>query len=242
MLELKEVTKKFGDRTILDHVDLTVEDGKILCIVGQSGGGKTTLLRCISGLEQIDSGQILVDGIAFDPYVNSTNDAVIGVVFQEYNLFPHLTVLKNVMEGPVHVLKEDKQTAKKRALELLDKVGLKQKATAYPNQLSGGQAQRVAIARSLAMRPRYILLDEPTSALDPELELEVLKVLLELASEKQSLIIVTHNLEFARHVADKVLFIEDGQINFSGSKDDFFNSKDPRIKEFISAMTLDNLN
>ena len=164
------------------------------------------------------------------------------MVFQDYNLFPHLTVLKNVMEGPVHVLKEDKQTAKKRALELLDKVGLKQKATAYPNQLSGGQAQRVAIARSLAMRPRYILLDEPTSALDPELELEVLKVLLELASEKQSLIIVTHNLEFARHVADKVLFIEDGQINFSGSKDDFFNSKDPRIKEFISAMTLDNLN
>ena len=201
--------------------------------------GKSTLLRSLNLLERPESGTYDCDGIELDFAKKITKKETLAVrqktemVFQDYNLFPHLTVLKNVMEGPVHVLKEDKQTAKKRALELLDKVGLKQKATAYPNQLSGGQAQRVAIARSLAMRPRYILLDEPTSALDPELE---------LASEKQSLIIVTHNLEFARHVADKVLFIEDGQINFSGSKDDFFNSKDPRIKEFISAMTLDNLN
>ena len=163
MLELKEVTKKFGDRTILDHVDLTVEDGKILCIVGQSGGGKTTLLRCISGLEQIDSGQILVDGIAFDPYVNSTNDAVIGVVFQEYNLFPHLTVLQNVMLAPMMVLKKDKKKVQTEAQELLQKLALGDKGDLYPWQLSGGQKQRVAIARALAMKPRILCYDEPTS-------------------------------------------------------------------------------
>ena len=163
------------------------------------------------------------------------------MVFQNYNLFPHLTVLKNIIEGPVHVLKEDKESATKRAYELLKKVGLADKADAYPQQLSGGQAQRVAIARSLAMNPRYILLDEPTSALDPELELEVLKVLLQLAKEKQSLIIVTHNLAFAQKVADKILFVEDGQILFQGPKDDFFNSDNQRIKNFLSAMTLSNL-
>lgn len=248
MLRLKDVTKTFGTQTALKNITTEFKDHETTVLVGPSGSGKSTLLRSLNLLERPESGTYDCDGIELDFTKKITKKETLAVrqktemVFQDYNLFPHLTVLKNVMEGPVHVLKEDKQTAKKRALELLDKVGLKQKATAYPNQLSGGQAQRVAIARSLAMRPRYILLDEPTSALDPELELEVLKVLLELASEKQSLIIVTHNLEFARHVADKVLFIEDGQINFSGSKDDFFNSKDPRIKEFISAMTLDNLN
>ena len=165
MLELKEVTKKFGDRTILDHVDLTVEDGKILCIVGQSGGGKTTLLRCISGLERIDSGQILVDGVAFDPYVNSTNDAVIGVVFQEYNLFPHLTVLQNVMLAPTMVLKKDKKEAQAEAQELLQKLALGDKGELYPWQLSGGQKQRVAIARALAMKPRILCYDEPNFSL-----------------------------------------------------------------------------
>ena len=248
MLRLKDVTKTFGIQTVLKNITTEFNDHETTVLVGPSGSGKSTLLRSLNLLERPESGTYDCDGIELDFAKKITKKETLAVrqktemVFQDYNLFPHLTVLKNVMEGPVHVLKEDKQTAKKRALELLDKVGLKQKATAYPNQLSGGQAQRVAIARSLAMRPRYILLDEPTSALDPELELDVLKVLLELASEKQSLIIVTHNLEFARHVADKVLFIEDGQINFSGSKDDFFNSKDPRIKEFISAMTLDNLN
>lgn len=198
-------------------------------------------------LERPESGLYDCDGIQLDFAKKITKKETLAVrqktemVFQDYNLFPHLTVLKNIMEGPVHVLKEDKKTAEKRALELLDKVGLKDKALAYPSQLSGGQAQRVAIARSLAMRPRYILLDEPTSALDPELELEVLKVLLELAREKQSLIIVTHNLEFARHVADKILFIEAGKIFFEGKKDDFFNSDNQRIKDFINAMTLDAL-
>lgn len=208
MLELKEVTKKFGDRTILDHVDLTVEDGKILCIVGQSGGGKTTLLRCISGLEQIDSGQILVDGIAFDPYVNSTNDAVIGVVFQEYNLFPHLTVLQNVMLAPMMVLKKDKKKMQIEAQELLQKLALEDKGNLYPWQLSGGQKQRVAIARALAMKPRILCYDEPTSALDPGLRDTVKEIILDLKKDKMTQIIVTHDIDFAEEIADDILRVK----------------------------------
>lgn len=208
MLELKEVTKKFGDRTILDHVDLTVEEGKILCIVGQSGGGKTTLLRCISGLEQIDSGQILVDGIAFDPYVNSTNDAVIGVVFQEYNLFPHLTVLQNVMLAPMMVLKKDKKKMQTEAQELLQKLALEDKGNLYPWQLSGGQKQRVAIARALAMKPRILCYDEPTSALDPGLRDTVKEIILDLKKDKMTQIIVTHDIDFAEEIADDILRVK----------------------------------
>ena len=198
-------------------------------------------------LEMPESGKYYFDDLELDFKKGISKKEILEVrretemVFQNYNLFPHLTVLKNIIEGPVHVLKEDKESATKRAYELLKKVGLADKADAYPQQLSGGQAQRVAIARSLAMNPRYILLDEPTSALDPELELEVLKVLLQLAKEKQSLIIVTHNLAFAQKVADKILFVEDGQILFQGPKDDFFNSDNQRIKNFLSAMTLSNL-
>ena len=208
MLELKEVTKKFGDRTILDHVDLTVEDGKILGIVGQSGGGKTTLLRCISGLERIDSGQILVDGVAFDPYVNSTNDAVIGVVFQEYNLFPHLTVLQNVMLAPTMVLKKDKKEAQAEAQELLQKLALGDKGELYPWQLSGGQKQRVAIARALAMKPRILCYDEPTSALDPGLRDTVKEIILDLKKDKMTQIIVTHDIDFAEEIADDILRVK----------------------------------
>ncbi len=208
MLELKEVTKKFGDRTILDHVDLTVEDGKILCIVGQSGGGKTTLLRCISGLEQIDSGQILVDGIAFDPYVNSTNDAVIGVVFQEYNLFPHLTVLQNVMLAPMMVLKKDKKKVQTEAQELLQKLALEDKGNLYPWQLSGGQKQRVAIARALAMKPRILCYDDPSSALDPGLRDTVKEIILDLKKDKMTQIIVTHDIDFAEEIADDILRVK----------------------------------
>lgn len=247
MLRLENVTKTFGTQKALKDITTTFKDHETTVLVGPSGSGKSTLLRSLNLLERPESGLYDCDGIQLDFAKKITKKETLAVrqktemVFQDYNLFPHLTVLKNIMEGPVHVLKEDKKTAEKRALELLDKVGLKDKALAYPSQLSGGQAQRVAIARSLAMRPRYILLDEPTSALDPELELEVLKVLLELAREKQSLIIVTHNLEFARHVADKILFIEAGKIFFEGKKDDFFNSDNQRIKDFINAMTLDAL-
>ncbi len=186
----------------------TVEDGKILCIVGQSGGGKTTLLRCISGLEQIDSGQILVDGIAFDPYVNSTNDAVIGVVFQEYNLFPHLTVLQNVMLAPMMVLKKDKKKMQTEAQELLQKLALEDKGNLYPWQLSGGQKQRVAIARALAMKPRILCYDEPTSALDPGLRDTVKEIILDLKKDKMTQIIVTHDIDFAEEIADDILRVK----------------------------------
>lgn len=208
MLELKNITKKFGKRTILDNVDLEVEDGKILCIVGQSGGGKTTLLRCISGLEKIDSGEILVDGVSFDPYTNMTNDSVIGVVFQEYNLFPHLTVLQNIMLAPMMVLKKDKAKARKEALELLQKLALGDKGDLYPWQLSGGQKQRVAIARALAMKPKILCYDEPTSALDPGLRDTVKEIILDLKRENITQIIVTHDISFAEEIADDILKVK----------------------------------
>ena len=247
MLRLENVNKTFGGNLALKDITTTFENHQTTVLVGPSGSGKSTMLRSLNLLEMPESGKYYFDDLELDFKKGISKKEILEVrretemVFQNYNLFPHLTVLKNIIEGPVHVLKEDKESATKRAYELLKKVGLADKADAYPQQLSGGQAQRVAIARSLAMNPRYILLDEPTSALDPELELEVLKVLLQLAKEKQSLIIVTHNLAFAQKVADKILFVEDGQILFQGPKDDFFNSDNQRIKNFLSAMTLSNL-
>ena len=247
MLRLENVNKTFGGNLALKDITTTFENNQTTVLVGPSGSGKSTMLRSLNLLEMPESGKYYFDDLELDFKKGISKKEILEVrretemVFQNYNLFPHLTVLKNIIEGPVHVLKEDKESATKRAYELLKKVGLADKADAYPQQLSGGQAQRVAIARSLAMNPRYILLDEPTSALDPELELEVLKVLLQLAKEKQSLIIVTHNLDFAQKVADKILFVEDGQILFQGPKDDFFNSDNQRIKNFLSAMTLSNL-
>lgn len=247
MLRLENVNKTFGGNLALKDITTTFENNQTTVLVGPSGSGKSTMLRSLNLLEMPESGKYYFDDLGLDFKKGISKKEILEVrretemVFQNYNLFPHLTVLKNIIEGPVHVLKEDKESATKRAYELLKKVGLADKADAYPQQLSGGQAQRVAIARSLAMNPRYILLDEPTSALDPELELEVLKVLLQLAKEKQSLIIVTHNLAFAQKVADKILFVEDGQILFQGPKDDFFNSDNQRIKNFLSAMTLSNL-
>ncbi|HJG14814.1 MULTISPECIES: amino acid ABC transporter ATP-binding protein [Ligilactobacillus] len=247
MLRLENVNKTFGGNLALKDITTTFENNQTTVLVGPSGSGKSTMLRSLNLLEMPESGKYYFDDLKLDFKKGISKKEILEVrretemVFQNYNLFPHLTVLKNIIEGPVHVLKEDKESATKRAYELLKKVGLADKADAYPQQLSGGQAQRVAIARSLAMNPRYILLDEPTSALDPELELEVLKVLLQLAKEKQSLIIVTHNLAFAQKVADKILFVEDGQILFQGPKDNFFNSDNQRIKNFLSAMTLSNL-
>lgn len=247
MLRLENVNKTFGGNLALKDITTTFENNQTTVLVGPSGSGKSTMLRSLNLLEMPESGKYYFDDLELDFKKGISKKEILEVrretemVFQNYNLFPHLTVLKNIIEGPVHVLKEDKESATKRAYELLEKVGLADRADAYPQQLSGGQAQRVAIARSLAMNPRYILLDEPTSALDPELELEVLKVLLQLAKEKQSLIIVTHNLAFAQKVADKILFVEDGQILFQGPKDDFFNSDNQRIKNFLSAMTLSNL-
>lgn len=208
MLELKNISKSFGDKVILNNLNLEVKDGEILCIVGQSGGGKTTLLRCISGLEKIDGGQILIDGQVFDPYTNENNDSVIGVVFQEYNLFPHLTVLQNVTLAPTMVLKKKKEIAENEAKNLLNGLALEGKEGLYPFQLSGGQKQRVAIARALAMKPQILCYDEPTSALDPRLTATVKDIVLNLKKEGMTQIIVTHDMDFAEEIADNILKVK----------------------------------
>lgn len=208
MLELKNISKSFGDKVILNNLNLEVKDGEILCIVGQSGGGKTTLLRCISGLEKIDGGQILIDGQVFDPYTNENNDSVIGVVFQEYNLFPHLTVLQNVTLAPTMVLKKKKEIVENEAKNLLNGLALEGKEGLYPFQLSGGQKQRVAIARALAMKPQILCYDEPTSALDPGLTATVKDIVLNLKKEGMTQIIVTHDMDFAEEIADNILKVK----------------------------------
>ncbi|EHM00420.1 putative arginine ABC transporter, ATP-binding protein ArtM [Lentilactobacillus parafarraginis F0439] len=247
MLKIENLTKTFGNHQALDHISTTFPENKTTVIVGPSGSGKSTLLRSLNFLEKPESGHYHFDDLDIDLSKPVSSSTILNIrrqtemVFQGYNLFPHLSVIKNVMEGPIYVLHKDRATAKKEAAELLAKVGLAEKADVYPAQLSGGQAQRVAIARSLAMHPEYIFLDEPTSALDPELELEVLKVLLQIAKEKQSMIIVTHNLAFAKQVADKIIFVEDGKILFDGSEPDFFGTNNQRILDFISAMTFSDL-
>lgn len=203
MLELKNIKKSFSGRKILDGISLKVTDGEIMCIVGQSGGGKTTLLRCISGLERIDEGEMILDGRKFDPM--SSKEALIGVVFQEYNLFPHLSVLENVTLAPKIALKKDPQAVEKEARQLLKKLALECKENLYPYQLSGGQKQRVSIARALAMHPKILCYDEPTSALDPGLRDKVRDIILSLKNESMTQIVVTHDLNFAREIADDIL-------------------------------------
>lgn len=203
MLELKNIKKSFSGRKILDGISLKVTDGEIMCIVGQSGGGKTTLLRCISGLERIDEGEMMLDGRKFDPM--SSKEALIGVVFQEYNLFPHLSVLENVTLAPKIALKKDPQAVEKEARQLLKKLALEGKENLYPYQLSGGQKQRVSIARALAMHPKILCYDEPTSALDPGLRDKVRDIILSLKNESMTQIVVTHDLKFAREIADDIL-------------------------------------
>lgn len=208
MLELKAISKYYGRRLILDQLDLTVNDGEALAIVGPSGAGKTTLLRCISGLERIDSGQILLDGQAFDPFDNQDKDSVIGVVFQDFQLFPNLSVLDNITLAPMLALKQTKVAAEKQARALLERLALTGKETLYPYQLSGGQKQRVALARALAMKPKILCYDEPTSALDPDLRQEVEKLILGLKADGMTQIVVTHDLEFAENIADAVKRVE----------------------------------
>ncbi len=203
MLELKNIKKSFSGRKILDGISLKVTDGEIMCIVGQSGGGKTTLLRCISGLERIDEGEMILDGRKFDPM--SSKEVLIGVVFQEYNLFPHLSVLENVTLAPKIALKKDPQAVEKEARQLLKKLALEGKENLYPYQLSGGQKQRVSIARALAMHPKILCYDEPTSALDPGLRDKVRDIILSLKNESMTQIVVTHDLNFAREIADDIL-------------------------------------
>ncbi|BDR57192.1 amino acid ABC transporter ATP-binding protein [Xylocopilactobacillus apis] len=208
MLEIKNLVKSFDGRKIIDDLKLTINDGKILTIVGPSGAGKTTLLRCLAGLETIDSGELIMDGVPFNPVEMANADQIVGVVFQDFQLFPHLSVLNNITLAPTIVLKENKQESTDQAMYLLEKLGLEGKENLYPYQLSGGQKQRVALARALAMKPKIIGYDEPTSALDPELREQVEKVILTLRDQGITQIVVTHDLDFAEHIADEMLTVE----------------------------------
>lgn len=208
MLEVKNLKKSFDGRPILDDISFNVKDGEILTIVGPSGAGKTTLLRCITGLESADSGDFLIDGQQFNPQDLESSEAVMGVVFQDFNLFPHLSVLENLTLAPTMVLKQDPKIAEERSLDLLAQLGLKNKEHLYPYQLSGGQKQRVAIARALAMKPKILCYDEPTSALDPNLRDEVAKLILSLKEQGVTQLVVTHDMEFAKKIADNMLTVK----------------------------------
>lgn len=236
MIELKKVNKSFGDHQVLFDINLKMEEREKVVIIGPSGSGKSTILRCINGLETVDNGDIFFENESIlDKKKMHTVRSEIGMVFQRFNLFPHRTVLENVMEGPVWVKKMKNAEAKELSIELLNKVGLKTKLDAHPHQLSGGQQQRVAIARALAMKPKCILFDEPTSALDPELVGEVLSVMKQVASEGMSMIVVTHEMGFAREVADRVIFMDAGSIVETGHPNQVLvNPQEERTKLFLS--------
>lgn len=246
MLEVKELAKSFGELEVLKDISFNVEKGEVVAVIGPSGSGKSTMLRCINQLEKADGGIINVCGT--DMLLKNDKGRTVyadaktlrdirlktGLVFQNFNLFPHMTVLRNITEAPVCVLKQDKEKARKKAMELLKKMGLETKDKAYPCELSGGQQQRVSIARALALEPEILFFDEPTSALDPELTGEILKVIKELAADGMTMVIVTHEMAFARDVADKVIFMENGSIVEMGAPDQLFgeNATD-RVKQFL---------
>ena len=237
MISVRNVHKSFGDFEVLKGVSFDVMKGEVICIIGPSGSGKSTLIRCINALNDINEGSILVEGQEVnDPKLNKLElRKKVGMVFQQYNLFPHKTALENVMMAPIRVLKEDKKEVEARARALIKKVRLEGKENAYPGELSGGQQQRVAIARSLAMKPDVMLFDEVTAALDPETVGEVLITIKELAEEGMTCILVTHEMGFAREVADQVYFTDKGLIVEHGAPDTFFdNAKDPPTKQFLS--------
>ena len=240
MLEVKKLNKFFGDNHVLKDIDLQFESHKTTVIIGSSGSGKSTLLRCINQLETPDSGEFSWNGMTLDfskKVPKSQSQAftkLTGMVFQSFNLFPHRTALGNIIEAPMTVLKKSRKEAEEEAMELLRKVGLEDKRDSYPHQLSGGQQQRIAIARALAMKPEILLFDEPTSALDPELEADVLNLIRELAEEKYTILVVTHNMGFARDVSDEVVFVNHGTILAKGSYDELSSSDNERIKQFLS--------
>ena len=246
MVRGEQIVKRFGQLTVLNGVDLSVKRGQVVVIIGPSGSGKTTLLRCLNHLEKIDDGRIYIDGqllgyrevngrVVEDREATIARlRAQIGFVFQRFNLFPHKTALENVMEAPVHVLRQPKQEVAERARDLLAKVGLGDKIDSYPHKLSGGQQQRVAIARALAMNPKLMLFDEATSALDPELVGEVLKVMRQLAEEGMTMVVVTHEMGFARDVADRVIFMDKSVIVEQGTPEQVFeHTENPRTREFL---------
>ncbi|WP_338477609.1 amino acid ABC transporter ATP-binding protein [Pseudomonas trivialis] len=236
MIEVRQLQKHYGSHRVLHGVDLDVARGEVVCLIGPSGSGKSTLLRCINALEAYDGGVINVFGETVQRGSKTVHAlrSRMGMVFQRFNLFPHRTVLENVMEGPVYVKREPLQHAREEALALLEKVGLSAKADAYPEQLSGGQQQRVAIARALAMKPEAMLFDEPTSALDPELVGDVLEVMRTLADEGMTMIVVTHEMGFAREVADRVCFLHGGYIVESGPAEQVLgNPQHARTQDFL---------
>lgn len=239
MIDIKDLKKDFGKVTVLKGVNLSVDEGEVVVIIGPSGSGKSTILRCINYLEQPTSGEIIVDGISLTSETNV--DLVrkeVGMVFQRFHLFPHMTALENIMLAPMKVRKITRAQAEEEARKLLQKVGLSEKADAYPDKLSGGQQQRVAIARALAMKPKIMLFDEPTSALDPEMVKEVLMVMKDLAAEGMTMVVVTHEMGFARDVATRVAFVDGGKILEIAMPEELFsNPKEQRTKEFLSKIS-----
>lgn len=235
MIEIKGLYKSFGDLEVLKGIDQNVDEGEVLCIVGPSGSGKSTMLRCINRLEEPTGGEIYIDGELITEKNLDSMRTRMGMVFQSFNLFPHKSVIENLTIGPVNVKKVDEKAAKEKGMKLLERVGLADKADEYPRNLSGGQQQRVAIARALAMDPEVILFDEPTSALDPEMVGEVLDVMKDLAREGMTMVVVTHEMGFAKEVADKVIFMDGGVIVEQGTPDEVLNHpKEPRTQDFLS--------
>lgn len=238
MINLKDIYKHFGNVKAVNGVSLEVKQGEILCLIGPSGSGKSTVLRCINGLEVPESGEVLIDGepLTFqDPKALQSQRTKMGFVFQHFNLFPHMTVLDNLTIAPINVQGKTKSDAEALARDYLARVGLSDKESSFPSQLSGGQKQRVAIARSLCMKPELMLFDEPTSALDPEMVGEVLDVMKELAAAGMTMIVVTHEMGFAKEVATRVIFLDEGQIVEEDSPTELFsNPKSPRLKDFLS--------
>lgn len=239
MIKVEKLNKSFGDLHVLKDIDMSVRESEVVCLIGASGSGKSTLLRCLNFLELKDSGKVVFEGEEVNQDTNDLNKIrqKVGMVFQHFYLFPHMTVLENVMEAPVHVKRVPKAEARKNAKELLKKVGLAEKEDVYPSKLSGGQKQRVAIARALAMKPDIMLFDEPTSALDPELVGEVLATMKELALEGMTMVVVTHEMGFAREVGDRVVYMHDGKIVEEGyPKEMFTNPKQQRTKDFLDSV------
>src|SRR5690625_541324 len=237
MLRIKQLNKSFGDLHVLKNIDMTVYESDVVCLIGASGSGKSTLLRCLNFLETKDDGSIIIKGNEVDPSSDNLNKIreKVGMVFQHFNLFPHKTVLENIIEAPMKVKGVAKEDAIAKAKQLLQKVGLEDKSDVYPGKLSGGQKQRVAIARALAMEPEVMLFDEPTSALDPELVGEVLSTMKELAKSGMTMIVVTHEMNFAKEVGDRILFLDDGHLVEEGQPETFFtqpNSK--RAEQFLA--------
>ena len=227
LFEMRHIKKSFGELEVLKDISLQVKEGEVLSIIGPSGSGKSTLLRCATGLETPDSGEIIKEG-------------EVGLVFQNFNLFPHFSVLKNIVDAPIKVQKRKKEEVYAQARELLKKMGLSDKENAYPYQLSGGQQQRVSIARALCMNPKILFFDEPTSALDPELTGEILKVIRDLAKEHITMVIVTHEMSFARDISDYVIFMDKGVIAVEGTSQEVFSSDNARMREFLGKFHQEN--